>query len=124
LGTELQAASELRQNSRALALRNFISALSLWKLLNLDAHLGQKLERVPDAVVECIEYLADIAEIDEAFGALDAGKVSDESQLLHSAGSIAVDDRILFAVEAAAVSRFRAVTAVREAGGITVVAHG
>lgn len=95
-----------------------------WELLDRDSHRLKQADRIADAVVMRVVYLLHVTKVDQALGALNARQMRHENDLFDHSWGIAVDDGVLFGMEAAAIARFFAIAAVMQSRGIAVIAHG
>ena len=90
-------------------------------MLNQDADGFQNLQRVFDSIVLSVEDRFDVSQVDEPFGALNAGKVSDENIFLDMPRGIAVNDGVFFRMKASTVAGLLAIASVVESGSVAVV---
>lgn len=90
-------------------------------MFDFDVDLSEEIEARPIAVVEAVKDMFDVAEVDEAFGALAAREMRHEDKLLDVTRAVAVDHGVFFGVKAAAVAGFVAIAAIRQTASVAVV---
>ena len=89
---------------------------------NFDTDGRKKFHRRKGAIGLCVVYFLDVAEIDETLCTSRTWQVGYKRVFLDRTGTVAVDDRVLFAMQTTAIAGFVSITAVGQARGVAVVA--
>lgn len=94
---------------------------SIFRWNHFNSNALQKTNAVSNAVFLGVVDLLNISKINQPLCAGDAGEVCYEDYFFDASGGVAVDDRVFFAVKAAAISWLVPVARIRKSARISIV---